>query len=672
MRVALVDHYYHQNTKSNKFFIDEVLAGCTIEYFWDETWKGKSPQSMVQDVINGGFDLIVVWQSEQVAQLLARIARDKPEANIVFVPMWDGCQTLGAEYWRSLAGLRIVSFCRRLHERVTRHGLFSFNLQYFPDPDRFPAVTAQSEAAAFLWWRVAEIGWPQVRQIFGDWRPDRLHLHVAPDPQVESSTLQLPTPEEVDAFHITRSAWFEDAAAFQRVLFDSNIFIAPRLSEGIGMAMLEAMAAGMCVIANDAPTMNEYIVTGANGLLVDMTRPRPLDLTGHRRMGERARRFVAAGHDVWRADLDRLRDFVCAPPATLQRSHFNAFALRDIRRDPKPASQALAATSRQPKVTVVTVVRNDAEALAATIANVLRQDYANLEYIVVDGGSTDATLEVIGANEARLTRWVSEPDFGPFDAMNKAVTLATGDYLIFMNAGDWFAGPDAVSRAFRDVPADADFVIGHHIYRVGDEDEQLHRAADFDVTWDRLRGPAALDAQWLESIPGHQATFTRTALLRKHRYDCRYRIAADHEFLYRMKAGGARFFHSLETISVYAAGGLSERNRLRLFDEWLELAERYGDKGAILFFRGLRVDALAQVGAAPAERARRGGIDATHREAEYVALEEEVDRLQGEVERMRRSSSWIITYPLRWIMRRSALLRSLWARVPKPGRFRRS
>ena len=92
MRVALVDHYYHQNTKSNKFFIDEVLAGCTIEYFWDETWKGKSPQSMVQDVINGGFDLIVVWQSEQVAQLLARAARDKPEANIVFVPMWDGCQ----------------------------------------------------------------------------------------------------------------------------------------------------------------------------------------------------------------------------------------------------------------------------------------------------------------------------------------------------------------------------------------------------------------------------------------------------------------------------------------------------------------------------------------------------------------------------------------------------
>lgn len=663
MRAAFIGHYYHKSTRSNQFFIESVLNNCTVEYFWDETWLGKSPEPLAKAVMAGRFDLIVVWQSEQVAQLLARMARDTPGANIVFVPMWDGCQTLGAEYWRSLAGLRVVSFCRRLHERVTRHGLFSHSVQYFPDPAGFPDVAERSEAAAFLWWRVPEIGWPQLRRLLGDWRPDRLHLHVAPDPQVDAAALPLPTPEEVAAFRITTSTWFEDAAAFRQVLSGSTIFVAPRMSEGIGMAMLEAMAAGMCVVAHDAPTMNEYIVSGVNGLLADMTRPAPLDLTRHRDMGRRARDFVAAGHAAWLADLDRLREFVLAPPATLQRDRFNALALRDA----TARAPAAAAPANPPRVTVATVVRNNAEALAETMRNVARQDYPNLEYIVVDGASTDTTTEVLRANEAVVTRWISEPDLGPFDAMNKAAALATGDYIIFMNAGDWFAGPDAVSRAFRAVPGDADVVIGNHIYRVGDDDEQLHRVADFDATWDRMAN-RPVDAGWLQGIPGHQATFTRTALLRTHRYDCRYRIAADHEFLYRMKKGGARFFHSLETVSVYTAGGLSARQRLRLFDEWLELAERYGGKDAMTYLRRLRADALAEARVPPSERVRRGDVAGMPRQQAFDALESEVERLQEEIDRMRRSASWMVTYPLRWAMRRAGPLRALWSRVPLPGR----
>ena len=102
----------------------------------------------------------------------------------------------------------------------------------------------------------------------------------------------------------------------------------------------------------------------------------------------------------------------------------------------------------QPLVSVVTVVRNDPAGLARTIDSVASQDYPRIEYLVIDGASTDETPDVLKSHQAKVNRWISEPDAGIYDAMNKGARLASGEYVCFMNAGDTFAASDTVTRMF--------------------------------------------------------------------------------------------------------------------------------------------------------------------------------------------------------------------------------
>ena len=105
------------------------------------------------------------------------------------------------------------------------------------------------------------------------------------------------------------------------------------------------------------------------------------------------------------------------------------------------------ATSTFPLITVVTVVYNGVSAIARTLQSSLSQSYPNIERVVIDGGSTDGTQAIVQSYGNRIDTFVSEPDAGIYDAMNKAVALATGEYLLFMNCGDVFAGPAAVATA---------------------------------------------------------------------------------------------------------------------------------------------------------------------------------------------------------------------------------
>ena len=221
----------------------------------------------------------------------------------------------------------------------------------------------------------------------------------------------------------------------------------------------------------------------------------------------------------------------------------------------------------KPLVTVATVVLNARDTLRTTIESILEQSYGNLELIVLDGGSCDGTLDLIRTYDQLVDFWASEKDEGPYFAMNKAAKLASGRWILFMNAGDWFLNAEAVSNALHHAPRDADFIIGHHVYRTVDGQEELHTANDSDISWNLLQ-TGELDGYWLQGIPGHQATFTRVALLREHGYDTTFRIAADHDFFYRMKAKGCSFFHCGIPLSVYNAGGFSAKHSSLCISEW--------------------------------------------------------------------------------------------------------
>lgn len=126
-----------------------------------------------------------------------------------------------------------------------------------------------------------------------------------------------------------------------------------------------------------------------------------------------------------------------------------------------------------PTLTVVTVVYNDAAHIARTVESVLAQDYPALEYLVIDGASTDGTLAAIEPWRARIGQVLSEPDRGIYDAMNKGVRLASGEFILFMNSGDVFASTAAVSAAMRDVASGREQVIfGRWTRRAGGQPDR--------------------------------------------------------------------------------------------------------------------------------------------------------------------------------------------------------
>ena len=170
------------------------------------------------------------------------------------------------------------------------------------------------------------------------------------------------------------------------------------------------------------------------------------------------------------------------------------------------------------KISVITVCFNAATSIEATIRSVIRQTYPNIEYIVIDGGSTDGTVDIIKRYSDKIDYWVSEPDNGIYYAMNKGIDAATGDYLNFMNAGDGFFNDDVVSKAVPMLDG-FDFVAG-----IGACTEKGKLTYGF---WKPVEGSFEIKDIINGSIVNHQACFIKKDIFAKIKYDPSYPIIAD-------------------------------------------------------------------------------------------------------------------------------------------------
>jgi glycosyltransferase involved in cell wall biosynthesis len=139
----------------------------------------------------------------------------------------------------------------------------------------------------------------------------------------------------------------------------------------------------------------------------------------------------------------------------------------------------------KPIITIVTVTFNAEEYLEKTILSVIEQDYKNIEYIIVDGGSTDKTIEIIKKYEKNIYLWISESDKGIYDAMNKGVKYANGEFVNFMNAGDVFFDNTVCSRIFSN-EITADLIYGDTIFYDNSGNENLVKAKSLDKLWEAM------------------------------------------------------------------------------------------------------------------------------------------------------------------------------------------
>jgi glycosyltransferase involved in cell wall biosynthesis len=203
-------------------------------------------------------------------------------------------------------------------------------------------------------------------------------------------------------------------------------------------------------------------------------------------------------------------------------------------------------TASPVKFSIVTVCMNCRDELAATLASIRAQTYSTYESIVIDGGSRDGTVEVIESARDWLTYAVSEQDSGIFEAMNKGARQASGDYIIFMNAGDRFASADVLEALVRNpVVRDkrAAIVSGRVQFEIGGQLCDYYRP--------RKPGPEGL------GLP-HQATFIKAKLQQDNPFDERFRIVGDYEFWRRLQAAGAFDVHYTgQVIAVFGLGGAS-------------------------------------------------------------------------------------------------------------------
>lgn len=219
------------------------------------------------------------------------------------------------------------------------------------------------------------------------------------------------------------------------------------------------------------------------------------------------------------------------------------------------------------KVSVVTVVYNAASIIEETIKSVLAQTYSNLEYIVIDGGSTDGTIEVIRKYEDQISLFISEPDKGIYDAMNKGIDRATGNWINFMNAGDHFYSTSAVADIFACVDIDIDYSKYVTIY--GDAEYRLKSFA-------YIRQGYECDRDHFMPF-SHQAAFARTDIAKKNKFNLKYKIAADTEFFLRLNREEYQLKHvSVIVCSYDASVGISMNSEVKHAKEFVDMQIEYG------------------------------------------------------------------------------------------------
>lgn len=211
----------------------------------------------------------------------------------------------------------------------------------------------------------------------------------------------------------------------------------------------------------------------------------------------------------------------------------------------------------RPKISIVTVCYNAVDTIEKTIHSVINQTYDNIEYIIVDGASTDGTLDIIKKYEEYVTRWVSEPDKGIYDAMNKGIALATGEWINFMNAGDVFFDNKVLSRVANYADKDADVLFGDVACLI---DEKLYR----------LNAVPFYEHLPLHHSMGfnHQSTFVKTRLAKIIKFDLKYKLAADYNMIITIYREGGVFKQLHDTIiAVYDTNGISSKKfRLHLYE----------------------------------------------------------------------------------------------------------
>nr|WP_283770023.1 glycosyltransferase family 2 protein [Mucilaginibacter sp. Bleaf8] len=228
-------------------------------------------------------------------------------------------------------------------------------------------------------------------------------------------------------------------------------------------------------------------------------------------------------------------------------------------------------------MSVITIVYNNVRDMERTMLSVINQTYSNIEYIVVDGASTDGTLEVIRKYESKVAKLVSEKDKGIYDAMNKGLAMATGDYVLFMNSGDEIYAPDTVARVFA-ADDDADIYYGETemIDDAGNSLGRRRHKAPRQFTWRGFKFGMSIS---------HQAIYVRRSLAQP--YNLQYQLSADIDWVITAAKKARKIVNVNQYVGKYLVGGMSKKKHRQSLLERFDIMKRHYGLVPTLFNHGI-------------------------------------------------------------------------------------
>lgn len=216
------------------------------------------------------------------------------------------------------------------------------------------------------------------------------------------------------------------------------------------------------------------------------------------------------------------------------------------------------------KITVVTISYNAEKTIEQTIRSVISQKYDNVEYIIIDGGSTDQTVDIIRKNEKYVSYWISESDKGVYDAMNKGLSHSSGDVITFLNSDDYYL-EDALKYVAQYFEKNNLDILCCEV--MVEQDRKLHSHSN---PWESF--PEKLREGYM--MYSHQGIFAKRECFTKWgNFNTSYRIVADYDWLLRLYNQNVKLAYSPKVVAVFRYGGLSTNNLMDTVDEVYKVAK---------------------------------------------------------------------------------------------------
>ncbi|WP_345993143.1 glycosyltransferase [Sulfurimonas sp. HSL-1716] len=382
-KILYIGLEFHKKTLSTKFFIDILAKHYEIDFIWCGQFEA-SLDVMNSPLIHSEYDAVILFQIMLTKEKLQFFKCQ----NIILIPMYDNDLNITYGKWRQFAKYKFINFSKTLYDKFSFLGVTdNLYVQYAPDVDDSIPSAVSTKAKLFFWQRGNAINFELIKKLLDLDQIESIHLHRLNDNVQKDIFFKPPSKEEIEKYNITRTSWFEDKEDIKRVMQGCDIFIAPRLYEGIGQAFLEAMSYGKCVISPDHPTMNEYIVDGVDGLLFDYHDPKRIDISDFKLLGSNAKKKIRQIHENFVSQENEIISFIQQPMTDLDERKLLSENIRELKKSLQPSNYFVAEDLK------MGYYNNNLSMLFSKYLNVLHQRLKNADTkFVIYGAGTGASL----------------------------------------------------------------------------------------------------------------------------------------------------------------------------------------------------------------------------------------------------------------------------------------